>query len=639
MQVLDTSPWFGAAATFLIAAVGVPAALPVVRLLAHRLGAIDHPGGRRVHLHPVPRLGGLAVMFGFVAGIAVVLGPPGSTLLQDPDWSGWLTLGAVVACLLLLGARDDVRSLSASAKLGVELAAAVVVVAVFPVRAIDLGVFVLPALLAPLAAAVAVVFIAGVTNAYNMIDGVDGLAAGVGAIAAAALAVGAWLFGNPVPAVALLALSGALAGFLSVNAQPARIFMGDAGSLPVGFLLGALGVIGFSNGGTWHAVPVAVALGVPLLDLMAAVARRLLAALEVVRHDHLRERFELLVPKAPRVFAPDGPHIHHRLLALGLGTRRAVLVMYGLSAAFAVLSIETGRDGRYVLAIFVLVAIGLALVASRALYDEFQLLRRGLLLPLFETRFVRSRATHAVFDALAFGGAYVASRLAFAGAGSGAVFGTAELMVVGALAAAAGVLVFRATGIYRLAVRRAGTWTLIHLTSSVLLAVVIGGGVAEVLVLRSVVSWPALLLGGYLAWTAVVGVRYSHRILDVLYNRACEGGQRTVLFGAGRGGLAVLREIMENPTVDLRPIAFVDDDPYMWNKSIEGLPVYPGAGRLSVSLRRLSADVVVLASSKLSPDREAEVRASCRDLGICVSRATIALEAPVVRPIAAANAD
>lgn len=291
-------------------------ATPAVRKFACKIGAMDMPGeSRRVHDHPIPRLGGLALFAGFLAGVLPFTG------IDEPVQG--ILLGSVI--IVVTGAVDDLLSLRPWVKLVLQLIAALVAIRHGVViriltnpgnasaEAIALGALSIP---------VTLLWIVGMTNALNLIDGLDGLAAGVCGIGCASmLAVSLFLPEATEISVLVAALGGACLGFLPFNINPAKIFMGDSGSLLLGYVLSTASVLGLFKMYTLvaFAVPV-LTLALPLTDTAFAVIRRL--------------------SRGESPFHPDRGHIHHRLLALGLTQKQAVAVLYaasGILGAAAVL--------------------------------------------------------------------------------------------------------------------------------------------------------------------------------------------------------------------------------------------------------------------------------------------------------------
>jgi UDP-GlcNAc:undecaprenyl-phosphate GlcNAc-1-phosphate transferase len=317
-------------------------ATPAVRAAAAHLGAIDVPGDRRVHRNRVPRLGGLAVVAAMLAALAIGVAVGGVKPLGELPQLLWLLAGTL--SVVTIGAIDDVRSLGPWPKLAVEVVAGVMALAggygfsavtnPFTGGYIALGVFGAP---------ITLLWIVGITNAVNLIDGLDGLAAGVGVIAAVTLIVVAQMQERPEAGLLAATLAGALVGFLVYNFHPASIFLGDSGSLVVGFLLSVLSIQAQGKGSTIVVVlaPLLV-LGLPIIETGLSMLRRFSAA------------------GASGIFRADQEHIHHRLLRRGLSQRRAVLLLYAVSvllSALAYLAIVIGGRGNALLVAGVVVAI------------------------------------------------------------------------------------------------------------------------------------------------------------------------------------------------------------------------------------------------------------------------------------------
>jgi len=329
-----------------------------VRGWAPRLGLVDMPDGvRRVHDRPMPRAGGVAVY----AAVALVLpvawaagGLPGY-----PEASGAglvLKLLAGGAGMFLLGLWDDARQLSARVKLaGQVLVAVAAYVSGIRIDTLSLLGGPLPEWLS---LGVTVFWLVGITNAFNLIDGSDGVAAGSAIFAALAVAAVLALSGDPWGTTVALTLAGAALGFLFFNFPPASIFLGDSGSLFLGFMLGALGVITSQKAPTALAVVIPViSFGVPILDTLLAVVRRFL--------------------RAEPLFKADRRHIHHRLRELGHSPRKVALVVYAASALFALLSLLLVRPGGHMqAAVFVVVGLVVLIGVQRLDIPELLELRR-----------------------------------------------------------------------------------------------------------------------------------------------------------------------------------------------------------------------------------------------------------------------
>jgi len=275
---------------------------PVARWLAMRIGAVDHPGERRVHMVATPRLGGPAILGAMVLAIFLVSlldRDTGAMLRVQRRSLSALALGAFI--VMMVGAIDDVRSQKPLTKLLAEVCAAAIVVC--GGWSFNLGLASLP---------VSMFFVVASTNAINLVDGLDGLAAGLSLMVSVTLLM---LSHGQAPPLMLLALCGALMGFLPYNLYPAKIFLGDSGALLLGFVIG-VGALSTSRQTAYAGAILAplLALGLPLSELALTATRRML--------------------RARPIFAADRDHIHHRLISLGFSHRNAVLLLYTVGAAF-----------------------------------------------------------------------------------------------------------------------------------------------------------------------------------------------------------------------------------------------------------------------------------------------------------------
>lgn len=297
---------------FLAALVAALLLTPVVLRVARAFSLFDQPGERRIHTAPTPRLGGIAVF----AATFVAAGAAGlvTGFGRSPELLVGTALGALV--MFAAGLWDDLRGLSPRQKLLAQLlAASVVCLFGFRIGALTLG-GAPQHISAALGVPLTILWIVAITNAFNLIDGLDGLATGIAIVALGTTLAIAVVLGRTEVAFLAAALLGALFGFLRYNFNPARIFLGDSGSLFVGFMLAVLSVSGATKSSTAVlAIVPLFALALPLMDTLLAVARRWLRGISFS--------------------TADGRHIHHRLLARGLTPRRAALVLYVAAAALA----------------------------------------------------------------------------------------------------------------------------------------------------------------------------------------------------------------------------------------------------------------------------------------------------------------
>ena len=303
-------------------------ATEMVRVAAVKLSVMDLPGGRRAHHRPTPRLGGLGIVWGFGVALAFVAWGGESWGALAGGGAELLALLAGAALLAGIGLADDRHGLPWAVKLAASVVAAFALYLggwrVETLGIPGLGTVATGALGTP----ILVFWVVLVTNAINLIDGLDGLATGVAVVACVALLV---MPGSPIVDRAVaLALAGALLGFLWFNLHPALIFMGDAGSLFVGFVLAALTLkAGQGTPGAFPLVPMLL-LAVPLADTGYAIARRAYAGLLAARSKRM-----VFGEVARRVFAPDRGHMHHRLLEAGLSHGRSAALLWTAAASFA----------------------------------------------------------------------------------------------------------------------------------------------------------------------------------------------------------------------------------------------------------------------------------------------------------------
>ncbi len=280
---------------------------PYIKKLAFHVGAIDKPDNRKVHKKIMPRLGGLAIYIAFM--IACL-----ASLELTWDIFGILLGGTVI---VVVGMLDDIYQLPAKVKLLGQIVAACILV-LFDIRIEWLnnpfgGYFYLEWLAVPFT----IFWVISFTNVVNLIDGLDGLAAGVGAIASITVILVSIPLGYYHVAIMTAALAGGIVGFIRYNFNPATIFMGDTGSMFIGYMLAAISVYGaVKTAATIALIVPAIALGLPIMDTAFAIMRR-------------------YVNGRP-IFQPDKGHIHHRLLAMGMNQKQAVLLMYGITAALGI---------------------------------------------------------------------------------------------------------------------------------------------------------------------------------------------------------------------------------------------------------------------------------------------------------------
>jgi UDP-GlcNAc:undecaprenyl-phosphate GlcNAc-1-phosphate transferase len=288
--------------------------IPHVVRLAKHIGKMDEPDARKVHTEPIPRLGGIAIFLGFILSLySIELLQPGF-FSQSVSWHGIVGGGSL---MFLLGVADDLKPLPAKFKFVCQILIAIIAfwlgVKINVLSNPFGGMIILPYWFAVFGT---VFWLVGITNTINLIDGLDGLAAGITTIAGITLSIIALKTNQVFGAVIILSLVGGTIGFLRYNFNPAKIFMGDSGSLFLGFTLAAISITGVLKlAATVTILLPLLILGFPIIDTTFAIIRRAV--------------------NGKPIFQPDKGHLHHRLLGFGLSQRRVVVVIYGFSSLLA----------------------------------------------------------------------------------------------------------------------------------------------------------------------------------------------------------------------------------------------------------------------------------------------------------------
>ncbi len=306
------------------------AATPVIKTFARKIGAMDVPrDDRRMHDHPIPRLGGLAIFLGFLLSVLL--------FAQITKQVRGILLGSVV--IVIIGVMDDTFTLKPWMKLLGQIAAAVIAimhgieinVLTNPIQLFSEGYLVLNWLSLP----ITLIWIVAITNAVNLIDGLDGLSVGVSAIASVTMLVISLLVSESNVAIILAALVGACVGFIPYNINPAKIFAGDTGALLLGYILSTMSIIGLFK--TYAIISFAVpfiVLGLPIFDTAWAFFRR--------------------IAKGQKPWMPDRQHLHHRLMNLGLSQKQAVAILYCVSIVLGLSAVVLATSGAVKALIFAL---------------------------------------------------------------------------------------------------------------------------------------------------------------------------------------------------------------------------------------------------------------------------------------------
>ncbi len=542
-------------------------------------------------------------MGGVGFGMAALLSTSASVLLTGTwaDRAFELAVPAAATAMLILGVLDDRLQLSPLAKLVSSLVVGALTVFVI---ASSLG----QSLPWP-ATLIAVVWFGGVVHALNLLDNMDGLAGGVALIATTFLAV---LFARPLgPFVELflVAVAGSLAGFLYWNRKPARLFMGDSGSL---FLGGAL----------------AAASLVPLIDPQVEFYRSSIPVLLVLNVPLFDTGFVLVLRRfAGRKASRGGTdHVSHRLVSLGFSERSTVSILYLLALSGGLIALMIWREGLQpfmpAAALFgvTLILIGVYLARVRAYdADDFGAFKRSSFGPFLTDLTFKWHAGQVLLDVVLIAVCYYSAyRIRFEGA--------AFLMFAPYLAASLPAIIgcklaaLYLSGLYH---RPWETFSLVDLFSVV--RGVIGGSILSVVVAAYVYRFQGFsraifLIDAILLFAAVLATRASFRLIRDTANVRRRQARRVVVYGAGAAGHLLVREMRANRRWNLQPVAFLDDDPFKRNRLILGVPVRGTADDLERIIRAYRVDELIISTQALNGDGEARIRTICDARDIPVRR-------------------
>jgi UDP-GlcNAc:undecaprenyl-phosphate GlcNAc-1-phosphate transferase len=582
-------------AAFVVSLIVALAATVACERLAPRLGLVVEPRSDRWHRRPVALLGGVAIMLGVLPALALVGGLRGR-------------LAALVVVSLAMGAVglvDDLRPLRPPVKLVAQIALAAVLVQLdFVLRLTDVPI---------LDVMLTLLWVVGVTNAFNLLDNMDGLAAGMAVIAGGYRLALFILDGDIAAATMTAGFVGAVTGFFARNAPPARIFMGDAGSLFLGFFLSGLCLV---VDAAYYSRGITAVLAVPvLLVLMPIFDTTFVAITRFLRGQPVSEG--------------GRDHTSHRLVALGGSEWRALGILCGLSIVGGGVALLTYRANYgTALVLLPLLLVGLALLGIHL--SRVEVARASPAYPgraavwlvqnLPYKRHVASVVLDTVLIVVAYYAAYL---LRFEDA-----FPANRPMLLRTLAP---VLVFQLSGL-ALWGAYSGIWRYTGLADMLRLAGGITvGTVACVLYLlfttRFVGLSRAVFVLDWLLLIALVGAsRASFRLLGEALRAPRAGAKAVLVYGAGDGGELALRELRNNPALAREAVGFIDDDRTKAGRRIHGVPVLGPLDDLDALFRAHPVAEVVVASRKIPVERLDRLGATCAAHGVVVVRASVRLE-------------
>lgn len=583
---------------------------PLVRTLARSYDMVAKPKTDRWHKKPTAMFGGVAIWLAVVISYLVFIRP---TTTQG--WAHFpgsfldVVMGASTF-LFLVGLADDFLHTKPYQKLiGQVMGSAFIIyygLALPWTSYLSLNV------------ALTIFWLIGITNAVNLLDNMDGLASGIAVIASGFLAISFLATGQLPEALMMLTFAGALLGFLVYNSSPASIFMGDCGSMFIGFFLASAALVNVSGGRSRSLLPV---LAVPILVLFIPI---------------FDTTFVTILRKFSGRAASQGgrDHTSHRLVALGMSERHAVWMLYGLAALSGVLALlvqEVKLDVSLaaIAGFTILLTLLGVYLAGVKVYDETEeALAAGenslyaFLIDLSYKRRIFEVLLDVILILLAYWGGYAVKFGAFSGSTAWKLFlRTLPVLVFVKMAT------FLVMGVYR------GIWRYTSLDDLIVFAkAVVLSSVLSVLVVLFAFrfegfSRTVFIIDGVLMFMFLAGSRMAFRLFRQVIPVTRSGeGKRVLIYGAGDGGELLLRELLNNRALKYAPVGFLDDDPAKNGKLIHGLKVYGGNGDLNSVCEQHAVDEVLISSSRMTDERLQEILGFCRTQNIIVKRMRITIE-------------
>ena len=591
---------------------------PVIREVNRRLGMVDKPDPRRINKVPIPRGGGLAILLGVAISYGLFIFLTGRPGLQGMSDAGFLKMSVLAFAIALLGLADDRFSLLPKLKLLGQ-----VVIAFLVWWWADLGFNDLwPSLPVWLDCLLTVFWITGAVNAFNLIDGLDGLASGLALIAVVGMAGTSFFVQNPQASLFNIAFAGGLLGFLRYNYNPASVFLGDCGSMLIGFVIATLPLASHVPNSFLVSVGVPLlAMGVPIFDTSLAILRR------TIRRLLARGRTD----GSGQVMTADSDHLHHRILrATGLNQRKTAWILYGLSLSLVAVGLvamylESHAAGLW-LGALALAAVVIFKDATVELFDAGRLLRE-----MAHAKDHASQRRRAVWTVpfYVFIDIFVLVVVFFAC--SRALRFTFTMQMLRAFLPVRVASVF----VFLVFFRAYGTvWSRAMGSNYIrlLLACVFGSVAGSVFIFY----WPSMMAGHLYAMTffyaavsflALLSVRMLRStVRDLFYALDCSrlrnrrDVSRILVYGAGLRYRSFRRELVRTTSANDRIIVgILDDDVYIKGKYIGGIRILGTINDAPQVINEVNADAVVIACD-ISAEWQAVVKKILAPTGVKVTR-------------------
>lgn len=563
---------------------------PLIRFVALRNGIVSYPRADRWHKHPTALLGGISIYAATVIS-AFVMG------VFNKDMLG-LFIGATF--LFIVGLLDDKFHIKPYTKLFLQIIAASI--AIFFGSTIGLPVNKL--LIIPLT----LIWIVGVTNSFNLLDNIDGLATGIAAISSLMIFFSSLVFANNTLGTFSLVLAGAALGFLPYNLNPAKIFMGDSGSMFLGYSLAVISISGtarhISHLFATMLIPVFI-LSVPIFDTVFVMIMRKL--------------------RGKKIFEGGTDHTSHRLVALGLSPKKTVFLLYAISIAFGLIALSYSRLNIFTISVIAFLAIVILLFfgvflsetvsySNHINYKKWQELKENKTvlnnILLYKRRIVEILLDLA-FICLAY---YFAYFLRFEGALLAPNLRLMEKSLLWLILVK--MSVFYIFGLYR------DVWKYISISDLITIFKCVTLGSAFSIISFTFLfrfqefSRAVFFIDWLLLLFLVSGYRILFRVLGELFSQVRKVGKNVLIFGAGDAGEMVIREIKKNKSLNYNPIGFIDDNPSKLGYKIQGVPVLGSREQIRNLVHARDVEEVIIAVPSLDTEIFYDIVKICRDCGV-----------------------
>ena len=585
---------------------------PLVRTLSVRKGWMAYPQKERWHKKPTALLGGIAIFTGIVVPLFFLsdfasLRPALTSVARGfnpPAIATVISIGTLL--LFVLGLIDDFIHIKPHTKLiGQILVASIVTFLGFRLQWVTS---------LTIDTTLTILWIIGITNAFNLLDNMDGLCAGIGLVAASYLAV---LFAGSQPEASLVAmiLAGSLAAFLFYNFNPASIFMGDSGSLLIGFTLAVLGLHYSGSGGDNRLSAVAV----PIMVMMVPIFDTTLVTL-----------IRILSGRKASVGGKD--HTSHRLVLMGFSEKRAVLFLYGTAAVSGLAALFVSKTDTLTSPVVIIpLALSILLMgvylAQLRVYPEkeFSRLRDRTFTPMLVELTYKRQMLLVLLDFFLIAFSYYLSyRLRF----DSDQFPYYFRIFLQSLPAviACKFLAFFSIGIYR------GIWRYLSINDVVVylkastIASLLSVAVVTFIFRFKDFSKGIFIIDWVLTTGLLLGTRGSFRLFTDSFKHKTLSGDKVLIYGAGRGGEILIRELLNNQRLKIKPLGFIDDDPLKTGKKLQGFPILGTFADLAALQKKLGFGGVLISYHHRDPDKFNKVVDACRKNGLFLKQFSVHID-------------